>query len=152
MISLQKNVGRCHVNTGWASRMQSDRTLNPNKMVCPVPLTKDTMGRSADFDSLITKTAGCNNASDRVIVEDGQRPSSFSMVGLSNYGIDGALCNDPLTGLQDGWGNSFSAMPGVTRVIPPLEEAAFRSLQIRSQQWIDTGAQVQYYKRLSGCL
>ena len=69
-LSLEASIRTCKVDTGWANKMESDRFLNPNLMVCPVWNGFDTAGRMVAPDSFWTKNAGCNSAEDRVVVEN----------------------------------------------------------------------------------
>ena len=85
-ISLQKNIRTCKVNTGWANRIQSDRFENPAIMVCPVWNQVDLAGRPVNADSFVTKTAGCNNPGDRVVVENYLRPDYSEYVNLNPMG------------------------------------------------------------------
>jgi len=68
-ISLEASIRTSKVNTGFASKMQSDRFLNPNNLVCPVWRGFDSAGRSVPVDSYYTKREGCNSANDRVEVK-----------------------------------------------------------------------------------
>ncbi len=69
----------------WASRFQSDRILNPNNTICPTPLGTDLLGRPALFDSLVTQSAGCNLALDRVAMETAHRPAAFGSIQLAPF-------------------------------------------------------------------
>jgi len=91
MLSLSKNIRTSKVNTGWASRLESDRFENENLMVCPVWNGVDAAGRPVCPDSYNTKTAGCNSAMDRVVVESHLRPKYFEYVNLNAAGIDAPL-------------------------------------------------------------
>lgn len=88
-ISLEGSIRTCKVDTGWSQRLQSDRFLNSNLMVCPPWNGVDTSGRPVCWDSFKTKSAGCNSASDRVIVENGLRPQYIEYVNLNAAGIRG---------------------------------------------------------------
>lgn len=89
-ISLEAAIRTCKVNTGWANRVESDRFLNPNLMMCPVWNGMDTAGRSACPDSFYTKRGGCNSAIDRLVVEnDVSRPQYLEYITLSPEGIKG---------------------------------------------------------------
>ena len=88
-ISLEGSIRTCKVDTAWAQRLESDRFLNPNLMVCPPWNGLDTSGRLACPDSYYTKTAGCNSASDRVTVENELRPKYMEYVNLNASGIQG---------------------------------------------------------------
>ena len=60
-------------------------------MVCPVWNGVDTAGRGVSPDSFVTKTAGCNSAEDRVVVENNQRPQYMEYINLSANGIQGDI-------------------------------------------------------------
>lgn len=88
-ISLDAAIRTCKIDTGYASKVFSDRFLNPVNMVCPMWTGYDTAGRPVCADSFNTKRGGCNSALDRVFVENYQRPQYVEYVNLSAGGIDG---------------------------------------------------------------
>jgi hypothetical protein len=90
-ISLEASVRTCDVNVGEASRIQSDRFFNPNNMVCVPWNGLNNKGQECCPDSFWTKTAGCNSAEDRVMVENAQRPKYMSYVTLGAQGIEGHI-------------------------------------------------------------
>jgi hypothetical protein len=90
-ISLEKSVRTCKVDPGWANRIESDRFFSPDLMVCAVWNGRDSFGRQVAPDSFYTKTAGCNSAQDRVIVENQLRPQYSEYVVLDAAGIEGAI-------------------------------------------------------------
>ena len=91
-VSLESALRTCKVDTAWASRIESDRFLNPNNMVCPVWNGMDSSGRHVCKDSYYTKRAGCNSASDRISVEnDISRPQYMEYITLSANGIAGNI-------------------------------------------------------------
>lgn len=90
-ISLESAIRTCKVDTAYANKVESDRFLNPQNMVCPTWNGVDTAGRSVCPDSFVTKTAGCNSAEDRVMVENNQRPQYMEYINLSANGIDGSI-------------------------------------------------------------
>src|SRR3990167_1107210 len=90
-ISLQASVRTCDVNTGEASRIQSDRFFNPQNMVCPVWSGINNKGQEVCPDSFYTKSAGCNSAEDRVYVENALRPKYMNYVTLGSQGISGHI-------------------------------------------------------------
>lgn len=90
-ISLESSIRTCKVDTAWATKLESDRFLNPNLMVCPPWNNVDTSGRPVCIDSYRTKTAGCNSAGDRVSVENSLRPQYIEYVNLDASGIRGGL-------------------------------------------------------------
>lgn len=107
MISLENSIKTCKVDDAWASRVQSDRFLNPNNAVCPVWNGLDSAGRPVCVDSYATKSGGCNNANDRVVVENHLRPNYIEYVNLSSRGYEGNLYDSP------GYGNFGIDMYGV---------------------------------------
>lgn len=91
-ISLESAIRTCKVDTAWANKVESDRFLNPNNMVCPIWNGMDTAGRSVCPDSFYTKRAGCNSAEDRVVVENNvERPQYMEYITLSAGGISGNI-------------------------------------------------------------
>ena len=90
-LSLTASVRTCQVNTGEVNRIQSDRFLNPNSMVCVAWDGVDLVGRSVCPDSWFTKTAGCDSAEDRVLVENELRPDYFSFIGYDASGLQGHI-------------------------------------------------------------
>ena len=90
-ISLTASTRTCSVNTGEAERIQSDRFENPNSMVCIAWNGTDLTGREVSPDSFYTKTAGCDSAEDRVLVENDLRPKYFNYITLGAEGVDGQI-------------------------------------------------------------
>jgi hypothetical protein len=90
-LSLNASIRTCTVETGNAIRIESDRFLNPNNMVCIPPSGFNIKGQLACHDSLYTKTAGCNSALDRVGVENDLRPNYSAYVTLNASGIQGDI-------------------------------------------------------------
>lgn len=96
-ISLQSALRTCKVDTGWANKIESDRFLNPDNMVCPIWNGIDTSGREVCPDSFVTKSAGCNSAEDRVVVENNvSRPQYMEYITLSANGIKGNIYGNTL--------------------------------------------------------
>ena len=93
-VSLEASIRTCKVDTSYANRVESDRFLNPGNMVCPTWTGVDTAGRRVSPDSFVTKTAGCNSAEDRVVVENNQRPQYMEYINLSANGIEGSIYGD----------------------------------------------------------
>ena len=87
MISLLGSINTCKVNTGYASKIQSDRFENPDAMTCPLWNGQDSFGRFVHPDSFVTKNAGCNSADDRVSVENYLRPQYMEYVALDAAGF-----------------------------------------------------------------
>jgi len=87
-LSLMKSIATCRVDTGNSSRVQSDRFLNSNNLVCPNWNGTDTVGRNVCKDSWNTKSAGCNLSSERVDVENNLRPQYFEYINLNSSGVN----------------------------------------------------------------
>lgn len=90
-VSLEAAIRTCKVDTAYANKVESDRFLNPDNMVCPIWNGMDTAGRQVCPDSFWTKRAGCNSAEDRVVVENNQRPQYMEYITLSAQGINGSI-------------------------------------------------------------
>lgn len=88
------------MDTAWANKIQSDRFFNPNNMVCPVWNGMDSAGRKVCPDSYVTKTAGCNSAEDRVLVENDQRPQYMEYINLSANGFSSDIYKNSLNHKQ----------------------------------------------------
>lgn len=96
-VSLEASIRTCKVDPAYASKVQSDRFLNPYTMICPLWNGFDSAGRPACPNSFNTKSAGCTSAQDRVEVENYQRPQYVEYVNLSSGGIDGSFYNPTMT-------------------------------------------------------
>ena len=90
-LSLEASIRTCKVDTGWANRIQSDRFENPNIMSCPTWTGFDLAGREVTPDSFMTKTAGCNDPEDRVLVENALRPQYMEYIALNANGLRGDI-------------------------------------------------------------
>ena len=102
-ISLESAIRTCKVDTGWASRVRSDRFLNSNNLVCPIWNGVDTSGRPVCPDSFMTKRAGCNSAEDRVLVENNvSRPQYMEYINLNANGIQGDVYQNNMNWLNSG--------------------------------------------------
>jgi len=147
-ISLEKNIRTCKVDPGWASRMQSDRFLNPTQMVCPLWNGVDSTGREVSPDSYYTKNAGCNSAEDRIMVENAvSRPQYMEYINLSANGISGSIYGDTmpwqdvgqtedqlraLNNVTGNFGLQFGAMVNPGCNIYPYEQAQKQMKQAQS--------------------
>lgn len=104
MISLNKSVRTCKVDTGYADRIQSARFQETDLMVCPNWQGVDTPGRWVHPDSFYTKTAGCNLPMDRVAVENFLRPTYMTYINLDASGFKsdlyGEQCQDTDTNME----------------------------------------------------
>lgn len=105
-ISLESAIRTCKVETGWASKVESDRFLNPNLMMCPVWNGMDLTGRAVCPDSFYTKRAGCNSAEDRVVVENNvSRPQYAEYINLNANGIEGDIYGNSMPWVNSGCRN-----------------------------------------------
>jgi hypothetical protein len=132
------------VQTGNASRYQSERTFNDP--VCPVVLQQDILGRTADYNSLITTTYGCNSASERIDVEDALRPGLYDNAQLSGAGVEMGGDSRDLQLV-----NRLIQMQTLVangNILPDTK--ALYSQTLRDCQWEAIGQKVQYFKHLSG--
>lgn len=103
-LSLDASIRTCKVETGEASRIESDRFLNPNNMVCIPWNNQNSKGQTVCADSFYTKRRGCNSALDRVSVESNLRPDYAAYVNLNMAGVEGSIY-----GNQSAWDKSGSA-------------------------------------------
>lgn len=102
-ISLEASLRTCKVDTGWANKVESDRFLNPNLMVCPIWNGRDSAGRQVCPDSFMTKRAGCNSAEDRVVVENNvSRPQYMEYINLNANGVQGDIYGNTMGSQQTG--------------------------------------------------
>lgn len=90
-LSLTKSITTCKVDTSQTNRIQSDRFLNPENMVCVPWNGSDLTGREICENSWNTKSAGCNSSRDRVDIENDLRPKYFEYVTYSAAGLNGDL-------------------------------------------------------------
>ena len=122
MISLEAATRTCKVDTASAARIESDRFLNPNNVMCPVWQGVDLAGRTVCPDSFYTKRAGCNSAADRVIVENSQRPQYFEYINLSDEGIRADIYKNNMyfmdTGVRDTQLNNTQKYSGSFGLVP----------------------------------
>jgi hypothetical protein len=93
-ISLESAIRTCKVDTGYANKVESQRILDRNTMICPIWTGTDLTGRSVSRDSFYTKSAGCNSAEDRVFVENDLRPQYMEYINLSANGLQGSMYGD----------------------------------------------------------
>ena len=114
-ISLAGSLRTCRVDTAYANKVESDRFLNPNEMLCPVWAGMDTTGRQVCPDSFWTKNAGCNSSEDRLVVENDLRPQYMEYINLSANGIDGSIYGNTMPWNTVGQSNQdLKAMNNVT--------------------------------------
>jgi hypothetical protein len=100
-VSLSKNIRSCQVYTGAANRIQSDRFLTPERMVCVPWRGFNSKGQRVQRDTFWTKTAGCNSALDRLHVENQLRPQYLDFVTLNAAGIKGNTCHGNVSNKTD---------------------------------------------------
>jgi len=107
-MSLESAIRTCKVETGWANKVESDRFLNPNLMMCPVWNGMDLTGRMVCPDSFYTKRAGCNSAEDRVVVENNvSRPQYMEYINLNANGIQGDIYDNTMGWVGAGCNKQF---------------------------------------------
>ena len=106
-ISLESAIRTCKVDTGYANKVESQRILDRNTMICPIWNGLDSAGRYVSRDSFYTKSAGCNSAEDRVVVENSQRPQYAEYVNLAANGINGDIYGSN-GGSREEYGNTMA--------------------------------------------
>ena len=117
-LSLDASIRTCKVETGEAIRIESDRFLNPNNMVCVPWNGYNLKGQRVCADSFYTKTPGCNSALDRVSVESFLRPDYAAYINLNMQGIQGDIYGGDNPSTHDEareaneWSNSRNKITG----------------------------------------
>lgn len=117
-LSLDASIRTCKVETGEATRIESDRFLNPNNMVCIPWNGYNLKGQQVCADSFYTKTRGCNSALDRVSVESFLRPDYAAYINLNMQGIQGDIygSGNPTSfaeaGAANAWADSRNKITG----------------------------------------
>lgn len=165
-ISLESSIRTCKVDTAYANKIESDRFFNPQNMLCPIWNGLDTAGRKVCPDSYVTKTAGCNSAEDRVVVENNQRPQYMEYINLSANGIDGSIYGNTLPYNQVGqstqdlrninnitgnFGKQFGASVYPACGYYPYKQAMAQNSQtFRQQGAMQNGYQANQYRMKSG--
>lgn len=156
MFSLTSSVRTCNVDQGYADKLQSDRFLNPNNMLCPVWNGRDLAGREVSADSFMTKARGCNSALDRVVVENNvSRPQYAEYLTLSANGIKGDIYGnsmihhnalgqemhmDKVHNVTGQFGNQFDATNQTMCGVRPYEQAMALNAQYdRERQSLEHG-------------
>jgi hypothetical protein len=108
-LSLNASIRTCKVETGEASRMESDRFLNPMLNVCIPWGQMNNKGQYVSADSFFTKTRGCNSAMDRVSVENNLRPDYATYINLDISGLNGHMYeNNPTAWTKSGEANEYT--------------------------------------------
>lgn len=136
-LSLQKSIQGCKVITDWANRQQSDRFLNSDNLMCPLWNGLDLTGRPVCPDSYVTKTAGCSNPLDRVMVENEQRPKYFQYLTLNAAGLEGGATGG--TGGRENYINKNGNDQGVANRNSMLNNAATSTPSYGQQLQADLG-------------
>lgn len=166
-ISLEKSVRTCDVNVGEASRIQSDRFFNPRNMVCIPWNGINNKGQTVCPDSFYTKTAGCDSAEDRVMVENALRPKYINYVTLGAQGIGGhiygnesAQCNaisrqkfdESRNNITGNFGKQFGADVKTTSCSINAYERGMSQMNenLRSQNFMQNGYVANNYKSCGG--
>ena len=106
-FSLDASIRTCRVETGEATRILSDRFLNPNNMVCIPWNGYNSKGQRVGADSFYTKTPGCNSAEDRVEVESNLRPDYAAYINLNMQGLQGDIYGNELAHSEAGSANKW---------------------------------------------
>lgn len=107
-LSLNASIRTCRVEAGEAVRIESDRFLNPNNMVCIPWNGYNNKGQAVCADSWYTKTPGCTSALDRVGVENHLRPDYATYINLNTAGIDGDIYGNPTAWAKSGQANLYA--------------------------------------------
>lgn len=158
-FSLQNSIRTCKVDTGWASRLQSDRFLNPNNTLCIAWNGYDNLGRKVSPDTFTTKRAGCNSSEDRIMVENSLRPSYTSYVTLDAQGINGDNMYEEeswdrvksmrdINNISGNFGLQFGAYNNVPCGVDSRGCSAQRS---RHNQMVQQGYQSHQHKQFGSC-
>jgi hypothetical protein len=167
-LSLNAAVRTCHVQAGEASRIESDRFLNPNKNICIPWNNMNSKGQIVCEDSFYTKRAGCNSADDRVSVENLLRPKYWSYIGLESAGLAGDIYGSNVNahmeagssnrweksrlGLTGNFGNQFGATNYQTCGHDSYEKAMAQVAKTkRDVDRLSSGYDSQHYRNASGC-
>ena len=88
-ISLKSSIRTCNVSSGAGEKLQSDRYLNKDQLVCPKWHGFDTYGRPSHKDGFNATTAGCSDPTERIKMENNSRPNYMEHVSLNPDGIRG---------------------------------------------------------------
>ena len=166
MISLESAIRTCKVETGLANKIQSERWLNSNDMVCPMWNGVDTAGRSVNPDTFMTKTAGCATAEDRIVVENSLRPQFAEYINLGAQGIKGDIYGNTTGYIESGnrsrtiadarnYTGNFGMQLG-TNIIPSCGKNTYKnamaevSQQAREAQYANNGFNSNEMRKCGG--
>lgn len=141
VLSLVKSTRTCKVDPGYASKLYSERFLNPCQVICPVWNGTDQYGRIVGPDSMMIESQGCRSALDRVDVENYLRPQYFELVNLDGFGVAGNMYSDDA-------GNRTAALQNLGEIVgnPGYDYGA----NINARCNLDRYEQNQYEAR-GGC-
>lgn len=106
-LSLDASIRTCRVDTGEATRIESDRFLNPNNMICIPWNGTNNKGQQVCADSFYTKRRGCNSAMDRVSVENDLRPQYADYIGLNIAGLKGKMYGTKMSQYDSDGANKY---------------------------------------------
>ena len=124
-FSILGAVKTCTLDTSWANKLQSDRFLNPNNMICPTWDGTDNLGREVCQDSFYTKNAGCSSAMDRISVENAvARPYYFTYITLSAPGLRNDIYSEDSQAMDNGY-NAALANGNISSVDSAVANANF---------------------------
>lgn len=108
-LSLDASIRTSKVSSSQAARIESDRFLNPNNMVCVYWDGYNNKGQQVHPDSSYTKTPGCNSAFDRVSVENDLRPQYGEYLNFNLAGVKGNIYGNRTSWDEAGAANAFEA-------------------------------------------
>lgn len=152
-LSLEASLRTCKVDQGWASRVNSDRFLNPNNALCIPWDGMNLKGQMVCADSFYTKRRGCNSANDRVEVENHLRPQYMQYVTLDASGIQGQMYENinNLTGnFGKQWGSSVYATGACSTKGDYRESYASQAQMNRQAQAVNQGYNAQARRTCGG--
>tara|TARA_B110000908_G_C10213839_1_gene431686 strand:- start:144 stop:794 length:651 start_codon:yes stop_codon:yes gene_type:complete len=165
-LSLDASIRTCKVETGEATRIESDRFLNPHNMVCIPWNGTNSKGQAVCADSFYTKRRGCNSALDRVSVESALRPDYAAYINLNMAGLQGDIYGNQTawdkSGSSNEWENSRNKLTGnfggqfqatnyQTCGVNAYEQAMARTAQSnRGAQAANLGYQQNQYRQAGG--
>ena len=135
-----------HVQTGNAARYQSERTFDNTVTICPPVYVNDSMGRSANIDTLYRKAAGCNSALERQCVENQLRSHQYDSVQLSSQGLTSGGNPDTLRAVR----SLIAAEHFLTPQYNIPDRMALYNQTLRDVQWAVLGEKVRKMKQYSG--
>ena len=75
LVSISKSLRIPKVSTQFAPNAESERFQDPRYSICPAWNHQDNLGREVSYFSFDSLTAGCNDPSQRITIENWLRPS-----------------------------------------------------------------------------